>query len=142
MPSSSAPAARKNGAQYSQKLLPVLREYQMNRIEKISARPATVMSRAKRGAWMVQPLSAPKPEMMTASAITLPAQVPPNIALAASENGAVALASLEAGRMPNTAISDSRYTTAVAIVPRTVARGMLRSGLRTLAAATAAVSTP
>ncbi len=44
--------------------------------------------------------------------------------------------------MPNTAISDSMYTTAVAIVPRMVARGMLRSGLRTFAAATAAVSTP
>ena len=56
---------------------------------------------------MVQPLSAPKPEMMTAMAITLPAQVPPNIALAASENGAVAVASLEVGTMPNTAMSES-----------------------------------
>src|SRR6516162_4235590 len=56
---------------------------------------------------MVQPFRAPKPEMMTARAITLPAQVPPNIALAASENGAVALASLELGMMPNTAVSES-----------------------------------
>src|SRR5215468_5364296 len=55
---------------------------------------------------MVQPLSAPRPEMMTATAITLPAQVPPNIALMASENGAVALASLEVGTMPKTAVSD------------------------------------
>src|SRR6476646_10195498 len=79
---------------------------------------------------MVQPLSAPNPEMMTATAMTLPAQVPPKIALAASENGALASASFELGMMPNTAISDSMYTTAVAIVPRMVARGMLRSGLR------------
>src|SRR5262249_12658722 len=71
-----------------------------------------------------------------------PAQVPPNITLAASENGAVALASLEVGSMPNTAISDNTYTIAVAIVPSTVARGTLRSGSRTLAAATAAGSTP
>jgi hypothetical protein len=46
--------------------------------------------------------------MMTATAITLPAQVPPNIALTASENGAVALASSEVGTMPNTATSESR----------------------------------
>src|SRR6478736_5642580 len=70
---------------------------------------------------MVQPLSAPNPEMMTATAMTLPAQVPPKIALAASENGALASASFELGMMPNTAISDSMYTTAVAIVPRMVA---------------------
>src|SRR5258707_15614760 len=56
---------------------------------------------------MVQPFSAPKPETMTARAITLPAQVPPNIALAASENGALADASLEVGTMPNTAVSES-----------------------------------
>ena len=57
---------------------------------------------------IVQPLSAPKPETMTATAITLPAQLPPKIALAASENGAVAAASFEVGTMPNTAISESR----------------------------------
>src|SRR5215469_12395810 len=56
---------------------------------------------------MVQPLRAPKPEMMTAMAIRLPAQVPPNIELTASENGAVALTSLEEGTMPNTAVSES-----------------------------------
>ena len=39
---------------------------------------------------IVQPFSAPKPEMITTIAMTLPAQVPPNIALTASENGAVA----------------------------------------------------
>src|SRR3954468_15977408 len=56
---------------------------------------------------IVQPLSAPKPEMMTPIASTLPAQVPPNIVLAASENGAVESASVEVGRMPNTAMSES-----------------------------------
>ena len=35
------------------------------------------------------------------------AQVPPNIALAASENGAVAVASLAVGTMPNTAVRES-----------------------------------
>src|SRR5215469_3427779 len=91
---------------------------------------------------MIQPLSAPKPEIMTATAITLPAQVPPNIALTASEYGALPVASLELGTMPNTTVSDSMYTTAIASVPSTVARGMLRSGLRTFAAATETVSTP
>ena len=91
---------------------------------------------------IVQPFSAPKPEMMTSTAITLPAQVPPNIELAASENGAVAVCSAPLGRMPNTAMSDSMYTTAVARVPKIVAFGMLRSGSLTLAAATAATSTP
>src|SRR5215472_6339604 len=70
---------------------------------------------------MTQPLSAPKPEMMTAAAITLPAQVPPNITLTASEYGALPEASLELGMMPNTAVSDSMYTTATASVPSTVA---------------------
>ena len=56
---------------------------------------------------MVQPLSAPKPEMMTAMAMTLPAQVPPNMALTASENGALDSASCELGRMPNTTVSES-----------------------------------
>ena len=52
------------------------------------------------------------------------------------------LASSDVGTMPNTAVSDSRYTTAAASVPKIVARGTFRSGSRTLAAATAAVSTP
>src|SRR5215467_1300867 len=56
---------------------------------------------------MTQPLRAPKPEMMTATAMTLPAQVPPKIALAASEYGALPEASSELGTMPNTAVSDS-----------------------------------
>src|SRR5215467_4975703 len=111
-------------------------------LEALGDRPSSAAASGISAQIMVQPFSAPRPEMMTAIAITLPAQVPPKIALAASENGAVALASLEVGRMPNTAISESMYTTAVAIVPRTVARGTLRSGSRTLAAATAAVSTP
>ena len=40
---------------------------------------------------IVQPFSAPKPEMITATAMTLPQNEPPNIALTASENGAVEL---------------------------------------------------
>src|SRR6516225_631922 len=56
---------------------------------------------------IVQPLRAPKPEMMTMIAITLPAHVPPNIELTASENGAVDWASCELGRIPNIAVNDS-----------------------------------
>jgi len=91
---------------------------------------------------MVQPFNAPKPEMMTTIAITLPAQVPPNMALAASENGAVEFCRVELERMPNTATRESMYTAALAIVPKIVDFGMLRSGSFTLAAATAATSTP
>src|SRR6516164_11057193 len=105
-------------------------------------RPSSAAASGISAQIMVQPFSAPSPEMITATAITLPAQVPPNIVLTASENGAVALASVLVGTMPKTAVSESMYTTAVAIVPKTVARGTLRSGSRTLAAATAAVSTP
>src|SRR3954467_2384724 len=90
----------------------------------------------------VQPFSAPKPEITTTAAITSPQKVPPNIALTALENGALASASVLDGRIPNTATSASTYTTAVASVPRSVARGTLRLGLRTFTAATDAVSTP
>src|SRR5689334_13156968 len=93
----------------------------------------------------VHPLSAPRPEMMTASATRLPAQVPPpTIVLAATEYYALltSLASSLLGTVPNTATIDSRYTTALPSVPSTVARGMLRVGLLTFAAATAAASTP
>src|SRR6516225_6833051 len=102
-------------------------------------RPSSAAASGISAQIIVQPFSAPNPEMITATAITLPTQVPPNIALAASENGAVALASLLVGTMPNTTVSDSMYTTAVAIVPRMVARGTFLSGSRTFAAATAAV---
>src|SRR4051795_6429837 len=60
----------------------------------------------------------------------------------ASENGADDSDSCALDTIPKTAISDSRYTTAVPSVPKMVARGTFRSGSRTLAAATAAVSTP
>ena len=56
---------------------------------------------------IVQPFSAPKPEMMTMMAITLPGHVPPNMELTASEKGAVACASCELGRMPNIAVRES-----------------------------------
>ena len=64
------------------------------------------------------------------------------MALAASEKGAVDFDRVSLGRMPNTAIRDSMYTTAVASVPKMVALGTLRSGSLTFPAATAAVSTP
>src|SRR4051812_23383818 len=56
---------------------------------------------------IVQPFSAPMPEMMTTTLITLPGQLPPNIEFTASENGAVESLSVLAGRIPNTAVSDS-----------------------------------
>src|SRR6516162_3528990 len=56
---------------------------------------------------MVHPLSAPKPEMMTAMANRLPTQVPPNMTLAASENGAVEFWRVLLGRMPNMTVSES-----------------------------------
>src|SRR3954453_7639515 len=93
---------------------------------------------------IVHPLSAPKPETTTAAATRYPAHVPPAIVLAATEYEALleSLASSDVGTMPNTAVRDSRYTTAAASVPKTVDRGTLPSGSRTLAAATAAVSPP
>src|SRR5215469_6089661 len=77
------------------------------RLNRAGNRPSSAAASGISAQIIVQPLSAPSPEMMTAIAITLPAQVPPNIALTASENGAVALASLEVGTMPNTATSES-----------------------------------
>src|SRR3954462_5857797 len=56
---------------------------------------------------IVQPTSAPRPEMITAIDITSPAQLPPSITLAASENGAVEPASAFVERIPKTAVSDS-----------------------------------
>src|SRR5690349_10836401 len=94
---------------------------------------------------IVHPLSAPRPETMTTRATRLPAHVPPpTIVLAATEYDALltSLASSVLGTVPNTATIDSRYTTALPSVPSTVARGMLRVGLATFAAATAAASTP
>src|SRR3954470_4823405 len=90
----------------------------------------------------VQPFSAPKPEITTTAAITLPQRVPPNIALTALENGALASASSLAGRIPKTATSASTYTTAVARVPRIVDRGTLRLGSRAVPAATPAAAAP
>src|SRR5690349_6533993 len=77
------------------------------RLNRCGNRPSFAAASGISAQIMVQPLSAPKPETMTASAIRLPAQVPPNMALAASENGAVADASVELGRMPNTAMRES-----------------------------------
>jgi len=52
-------------------------------------------------------MSAPSPEMITKIDMILPPAVPPNIALTASENGAVEFASTVLDRIPNTANSDS-----------------------------------
>src|SRR3974390_744539 len=112
------------------------------RLKRSGKRPSLAAASGISAQIMVQPLRAPNPEMMTASAITLPAQLPPKMTLAAVEKGAGALTSVEVGTMPKTAVSDSMYTTAVASVPRIVERGMLRSGSRTLPAGTAAGSTP
>ena len=57
---------------------------------------------------MVQPVSAPSPEMITARAITFPAQVPPKMVLATSENGAPAWARVEVGTTPKATVSESR----------------------------------
>ena len=67
------------------------------RLNRSGNRPSFAAASGISAQIMVQPLRAPKPEMMTAMAITLPAQVPPNIALAASENGAVAVGELRGG---------------------------------------------
>src|SRR5215471_7609658 len=77
------------------------------RLNRSGKRPSFAAASGISAQIMVQPFSAPKPEMITARAIRLPAQEPPNIALAASENGAFASASFELGRMPNTAMSES-----------------------------------
>src|SRR3954447_21932999 len=77
------------------------------RLNRSGNRPSFAAASGISAQIIVHPLRAPKPETMTAMAIRLPAQVPPNIALAASENGAVALASLVVGTMPNTAVSES-----------------------------------
>src|SRR6478672_7413593 len=69
-------------------------------------RPSFAAARGISAQIIVQPFRAPKPEMMTTMAMTLPAQVPPNMELTASENGAVDSASCEVGRMPNIAVSD------------------------------------
>src|SRR6516162_10987267 len=77
------------------------------RLNRSGNRPSFAAASGISAQIMVQPFRAPKPEMMTATAMTLPAQVPPKIALAASENGAVALTSVELGMMTNTAVSES-----------------------------------
>ena len=92
---------------------------------------------------MVQPLSAPKPGDDDGERHQVAGPGAAEDRVGRDEYGAVGVRpAATVGRMPNTAISDSRYTTALASVPKMVARGTLRSGSRTLAAATAAVSTP
>src|SRR5271165_841167 len=112
------------------------------RLNRSGNSPSLAAARGISAQISVQPFRQPRPEMITMTAITLPAQVRPNIKFTASENGAVEVESVLPGTIPNTANSESTYTTAQAIVPSTVERGTLRSGSLTLAAATAAVSMP
>src|SRR3954447_14469274 len=56
---------------------------------------------------MVQPFKAPKPETITASAMTLPQNVPPNMTSAAVENGALVVANCVAGSTPKITVSES-----------------------------------
>src|ERR1700756_1646977 len=77
------------------------------RLNRSGNRPSFAAASGISAQIMVQPVSAPNPEMMTATAITLPAQVPPKMALAASENGAFALARLAVGTMPKITTSES-----------------------------------
>src|SRR6478609_1715493 len=81
--------------------------FEDSRLNCAGKRPSLAAARGISAQIIVQPLSAPKPETMTARAMTLPAHVPPNIRLTASEKGAVALARVEVGRIPNIAVSDS-----------------------------------
>ena len=74
--------------------------------------------------------------------MTYPAQLPPNIVFTAVEKGAFDSCSSLFGTTPKTTHNDTRYSTAHADVPRMLARGTVRSGSRTLPAATAAASTP
>src|SRR3954447_933908 len=113
-----------------------------SRLNWLGNRPSFAAASGISAQIIVQPVSAPNPEMITAMAMTSRAHVPPNIEFAASENGAVDVASSVVDRTPNITVSDTMYTTAVARVPRIVALGTLRSGSFTFAAATAAHSTP
>src|SRR3954447_11861301 len=78
-----------------------------SRLNCAGKRPSLAAARGISAQIIVQPFNAPKPDTMTAMAITLPAHVPPNIRFTASENGAVAVARVEVGRIPNIAVSDS-----------------------------------
>jgi hypothetical protein len=78
------------------------------RLNRAGNRPSFAAASGISAQIMVQPVSAPSPEMITARAIRLPAQVPPKMALAASENGAFALASCELGMIPKITVRDSR----------------------------------
>src|SRR5215472_10316033 len=69
--------------------------------------PSLAAARGISAQIMVQPLRAPRPEMMTTIAITLPHAVPPNIESIAAEYGALTVVSSWLGRMPKMATRDS-----------------------------------
>ena len=94
---------------------------------------------------IVQPFSAPIPEITTKADINLPAQMaPPKTSSIATENDAVPseLDNTSLGTMPNTAIRHITYAAPHARVPATVAIGTFLAGSLILAAATDANSTP
>src|SRR5437764_13548762 len=78
------------------------------RLNRSGNRPSFAAASGISAQIMVQPTSAPNPEMITARAITLPAQVPPKIVLATSENGAPALARVAVGTTPTATVRESR----------------------------------
>src|SRR6476646_6230573 len=83
----------------------LVRDIRLNRSGKS---PSVAAARGISALVMVQAGRAPKPEMMTMTLMTSPAQVPPNMAFTASPYGAVDSASFDEGRMPNTAVSEAR----------------------------------
>ncbi|GAA3313443.1 hypothetical protein GCM10020219_025460 [Nonomuraea dietziae] len=91
---------------------------------------------------MVQPLSAPMPEMMAQAAMSTPPAEPPNMLLSASANGAEDSSSRACGTVPMTATVLSMYRAAQARTPMMLALPMLRAGSLIFSAAMETLSTP
>src|SRR3569623_1300726 len=77
------------------------------RLQRSGKRPSSAAASGISAQIIVQPFSAPRPEMITSAAITLPQNVPPNIVFTAVEKGAFASASFPVGSIPTTAVSES-----------------------------------
>ena len=71
-------------------------------------RPSSAAASGTRPWRSVQPLSAPKVEIMATTAIALPPQVPPKMTLAASAKGLFECASACVGIIPKIAIVATR----------------------------------
>src|SRR6476619_4283200 len=93
-------------------MMPKAGTFRLDRLPKrLGKRPSFAAASGISAQIMVQPLSAPIPETMTARATRLPAQAPPpTIELAAVEYEALlaSMASWSVGTMPKTAIIDRR----------------------------------